>query len=320
MKKAVILIILTIMMITAGCSQFSSPKVEIRGYGLSCELNKEDTEKALDFIDQIKAADFSELDPAERIIGGFSHNIIVTEGKNRTVYGFLGNNLYITEESGTRELKIDDEFRENTLYPTMTALFEPYIPLSYPLLNPVREIYVSVSHGEETEDLDMLTVSDLIAPVVISQIAVLYPEAQKYDGRFDDELTVVTYNDGVIEEKIHVFKDYVVIKDRKIDLGSSDFSDSLLKQGDLMPGRYVMVKRTGGYMLDQNGEYAGVLNIKEDWTAELKYFGDTIELMFDPVNQSWGDEYSMDVPYYFHGEVLALPGIGGTIYYMYFPE
>ena len=320
MKKAVILIILTILMITAGCSQFSSPKVEIRGYGLSCELNKEDTEKALDFIDQIKAADFSELDLAERIIGGFSHNIIVTEGKNRTVYGFLGNNLYITEESGVKELKIDDQFRENILYPTMTSLFEPYIPLSYPLLNPVREIYVSISHGEIPEDLDVLTVSNLIAPVVISQIAVLYPEAPKYNGGYDDELTVITFDDGVIEEKIHVFRDYVVIKDRKIDLGSSEFSDSLLKQDDLIPGRYVMVKKTGGYMLDQNGEYAGVLSIKEDWTAELNFFGDVIELMFDPVNQTWGDEYSRDVSYYFHGEVLAMPGIGGTLYYLYFPE
>ena len=202
----------------------------------------------------------------------------VMEGESRTSYLFLMDTYQVIKDGEkVQASKIDMDYYQNTLYPALSGIFEKYIPLSFQLMNSPNGFQLTrISNGEVIDDPEVL---DQFAGEMITKTPFSTVEDYKPSG--EDMTDVLLYSDGVIKEEILLYENFMVIQGKKYEYNNPGFTDILLYEDLLMPGTYILIDEENQPIRDENGDYCGILELREDRQGHIHYYDLDWDLYYD---------------------------------------
>ena len=310
MKKIIVLILMGLLL--SACTSKNSPSYDrftiSAGQGYA-DLTKEDAKKVLQIIDQIEKQNFRDLADDEYYIGGKTMGFTLVEKESSTSYLFqLDTFQMIQEGKKVKASKIDMDYYQKTLYPELSRLFEKYSPLSFQLMNSPNGMQLTrISDGEAMDDLEVL---DQFAAEMITKAP--FSTAEDYKPSGEDMIEGLLYTDGVIKEEISLYENFMVIQGKKYAYDIPGFADLLLAEDVLVPGTYVLIDEENQPIRDENKDYCGILELREDKQGHIHYYDLDWDLYYDAEQRfihfiNPAGNYDSEPRYSFKNGVLRVP-------------
>ena len=210
MKKIVFL--LTILLLLFACAGPKYDNIYIASSAI--KLNEKDAAAVYEFLQNTVTNGTSSLKPEDKYIGGQTISICVENSKKTTQYAFLLDTLFVYESNGdSREYKINQEYFENEFYPFVSKICDHYFPVYYQITNSTKQLSIIMKKDGEIKELEPEEILD-----VSRIIAYNYLESEMVSNPIEGELCQIIIDDGIVNETIHCFSNYVVINNRKIVL------------------------------------------------------------------------------------------------------
>ncbi len=211
MKKNVYLIII-ILLLLSSCAVAKYNNIYIVSSAI--KLNEKDAAAVYEFLQNTVKHETNSLKPEDKYIGGQTTSIYVENGETITQYAFLLDNLLVYEPNGDIiEYKINQEYFEKEFYPFVSRIFDKYFPVYYQITNSSKQLSIIMEKDGKTKYLEREDVSELSFIIAYN-----YPESEMVSDQTEGELCQIIIDDGIVNEIIHCFGDYVIFNNRKIVL------------------------------------------------------------------------------------------------------